>query len=1309
MSEELDDIVKEEGLEFDTSFENITPWNGANDTGRDVRLKWMRNFEKIRQNFIAFLDYYEDVLAGLDDKFIRKDIPDSTKHLLSLLGGAVFGKYGFASGLTGFGAKIDDRGYGEMRGLTLWEWLQVPEIRFNRIDVFLGIKWRTPGGGIIETCIPDTDEEGNELSTGICTLKLEDGEYGAVSKDDIALGIYHFGNDKDATEDSDDSKGNFTFAGFATIYFRVTEVSGSNNNTFRYSLRPGFSVHPRPQMHFSCYGNFTNESRQRSVYETRDYTRMLWKQNDWAIGAQNIAMQYGDLSNLNVFGMNMEGYSIYLNCVYFTGTITQMKPDGTPIRTANDRGAWPPSDNHADYFDRFSYDGCIWLCVNESGTTKAPGKNNPDWLLQVDKGADGEDGTSVKILGSFTSTDQLPTSGNEPGDGYLIDGDLWVWDGSKFNNVGKIQGPAGESVKPQGNWYTGLHVQNLGVVRMWHSTYMCNVSDGTDNPPAWCWTDKDGNRFTFNDGGYALTGELNTAEYLTIATDGADAKSIINVDVEYAISTSNTTAPTTGWKTKAPAWENGKYIWSRTATYYSDGTMTYTGSACISGGKGIKKITEWYYRSSSATELIGGEWSTICPEWVNGTYIWTKSVIEYTDGTADEEGEVNSTGAKGESPVVADIDNEMDSVALDYNGLTTEATTITSTVSVWMGYDTIPISSISVSKPENINVTYDTNTGIITAKINKGVSLSDVSRIEISVTATYQGQTYTRNLTLSILAVKAGSPGDNATLYRLIPSASSIVKKKDGSYSISSISCTRTKTIGENTTTTTDGELKYSIDGYAEQTMSNGQLISCTNINSYITFIFYSNNSVVDKETIPLIIDGVDGEGYTNMGHWHTDMLVPKLGVVNMGGSSWTAKSATRNPPLWCWTDKDGNRFTISDGYYALTGEQNTSEYDLLAHKGEDGKDGTDGTDGKDGEKGEKGKDAVQYEYVFRRTTTYSQPSTPGTSQTDGYVPSGWSGESQGISATYPYEWRSQRTKSSEGIWSSFSTPKLWAKWGEQGLQGCIIRTSEWESGTEYRNDSALTGNTTMLRYIDVAFVRNNSTETGWEAYQCNITHVSSTSLDYTNTSYWTKVSQNVTGILASFIIAKNAKITFLQGNQLLIQEDDGTITAGASGSNSGDAIRFWAGSQNPDDAPFRVSKKGKLFASGAEIEGDVTANRIYTPFKEVSLPYTWYGSSSPSNMSVRGRSEKTNVISLDQPSKYNGVTIQIYCVLESRSDAPAYVASMTPFFKFGMTEYLYYKLPTDKITRITSVLHPGGTYRWVIQDPETDNFMLSI
>ena len=333
--------------------------------------------------------------------FLRKDQEDTTNFLLSFLGGAVFGKDGFASGLTGFGAKIDKDGNGEMRGLRLWEWLEVPELRYNRVEAVAGIKWRSPGMGIIESCQPDQSPEGELLGTGIVQLKLEDGELGMVVLDDIALGIYHFGDERDAMLDKDDSKGNFAVKGFATTYFRITGVSGKDNKTFTYSLRPGYTVHPQPQMHFVCYGNFTDESRQSSVYETRTYTRMLWKQNTWEIGKKNIALQQGDLTNLNIHGMNMQGYSMYINSVYFTGTVTQVKPDGTPVRVANDRGAWQAGKY--DYYDRVSHNGCLWLCVNEKGTDSEPTEGNADWLKQVDKGADGTEGSSPVMLAITSS------------------------------------------------------------------------------------------------------------------------------------------------------------------------------------------------------------------------------------------------------------------------------------------------------------------------------------------------------------------------------------------------------------------------------------------------------------------------------------------------------------------------------------------------------------------------------------------------------------------------------------------------------------------------------------------------------------------------------------------------------------------------------------------------------------------------------------------------------------------------------------------------------------------------------------------
>lgn len=634
---------------------------------------------------------------------INKDREDSTKFLLTMMAGIVVGEKGFAEGLTGFGAKIDKKGYGEMRGLRLWEFLEVPELRYNRVEIFLGIKWRVPGAGIILSCTPDTDSEGNQLTTGTCTLKLEEGEFGAVSKDDIALGIFHFGDERDSTEDSDDSKGNFKFSGFATTYFRVTEVSGDNNETFRYALRPGYTIHPQPQMNFSCYGNFTDKARQSSAYETRTYTRLLWKQNDWEFTVGNIAMQYGDLTNLNIFGLNMSGYSMYLNSVYFTGTINQVRPDGTPVLVANDRGQWESGTKY-EFYDRVSHDGILWLCVAEDGTDTEPSKENADWLLQVDKGE--------------------------------------------------------------------------------------------------------------------------------------------------------------------------------------------------------------------------------------------------------------------------------------------------------------------------------------------------------------------------------------------------------------------------------------------------------------------------------------DGAGLTYIGRWNSKLVVPKMGSVTMNGSTFAAKVATTNPPLWCWTDNQGNRFIFSDGGYVMTGEENTSEYDMIASKGEDG---------------------VSIEEIYTRTTVNSTPSTPTSPQIDDYIPSGWTRTQSGISSSYPYEWVSKRRKSSDGVWGLFSTPVVCAQLGEKGadgLQGCAIRESEWALNTEYRNDSDVTDGSLPVRYIDVVLVRNNAMETGWDAYQCLKTHVSSSSITYANTQYWKKFGANVGSIFTSLIISKNAKIQLFQGNDLLIQKDNGTVTAGMTGSNSGSLVRIFAGStyENRASAPFRVTESGEMYATKAHIQGEVVA-----------------------------------------------------------------------------------------------------------------------
>lgn len=472
-------------------------------------LKSWDNREASEYNVFSALRAIKEITR----RAISKIGPDRTSFLVSFLAGAVFGKEGFASGLAGFGAKIDENGNGEMRGLRLWEWLEVPELRRNRVEVYAGIKWRTPGVGIVESVTADTDNEGNPLSTGTVHLKLEAGEMGAVAADDISMGIIHFEDETmNATEDSDDSKGNFRFAGFGTAYFRITGVSGEDNGTFRYSLRPGTTLHPQKYMHFSCYGNFTNPDRQTSVYETRTYSRMLRNQNTWEISAANIAMQSGDLSNLNVHGLDMTGYSMYLNSVYFTGTVRQLKPDGTPVYTANDRGEWASGENYA-FYDRVSHDGGIWLCVSESGSASEPAEGNSDWLLQVKPGTDGTDGKNGQD-GAPGRDGQDGAPGKDGTDG-----------APGRDGVDGAPGQDGISVSNHGKWHTGLKTPYLGLVKMGGKVFLCKVRNGTSNPPMWTVTTKDGRRILqTQDGGktygYILTGEYNSEEYDMVVENG---------------------------------------------------------------------------------------------------------------------------------------------------------------------------------------------------------------------------------------------------------------------------------------------------------------------------------------------------------------------------------------------------------------------------------------------------------------------------------------------------------------------------------------------------------------------------------------------------------------------------------------------------------------------------------------------------------------------------------------------------------------------------------------------------------------------
>lgn len=369
-------------------------------------------------------------------EFANKQFPDTFKGKMTFDDGAQFG--GFASGMTGFGGIIDKKGNAEMQSLKLRGFLEVPELRYNRVEISMGDTWYAPSAGIIESV---------DTTTQTITLKLEEGEIGSPRVGDICMGIFHnLNTSENATADYDDGRGNRRFAGFATCYFRITEeLDTTTYKTFKYQLRPVSGAyptqyHPAASMTFVGYGSFSNEDRQTSRYETRTYQRYLTGVSDWEFTASNIAAQYGDLSNLSVFGINMTGYSAYLNNIYMSGVIHQFTPGGEEVPTIIDRGVWSATETYNRNDDVYWNNG-HWRCLVD-GTKTEPGKDAEEWVylggygvletISIFKKSENEPAkpTELKIPPEGWTTETLPMSDQRPTwmcTGTVVDGEVKSW------------------------------------------------------------------------------------------------------------------------------------------------------------------------------------------------------------------------------------------------------------------------------------------------------------------------------------------------------------------------------------------------------------------------------------------------------------------------------------------------------------------------------------------------------------------------------------------------------------------------------------------------------------------------------------------------------------------------------------------------------------------------------------------------------------------------------------------------------------------------------------------------------------------
>lgn len=800
--------------------------------------------------------------------FMRKDTEERTGFLLSLLGGTVIKKYAkFGDFVTGVsGGYIGEDARAELEALVLRSSLSVPELRFNRQTYFEGYNTISPGGGLkIKSFVANSDGSYTVIPD------LEDGVPLGQKPDDILLGFWH---DKSVTTGD--------FIGFRKIQYRITSAD-YDEKTFVMVPRPGYEFVPHNEMRLGQTGNFTDKERQTYIIiDVRDGNcciTLVDNANTWDPEPAQMKSWLGKKKGMTINGINCDRFSAVLQDIIMTGLIFQIDEiTGSTVRVPIDFPSWEPGRKYA-YYSRVPHNGSTWLCVNDKGTTSEPSENNPDWLVSAAKGDKGDPGLSV------------------------IGGGHW------------------ESSK------TPYEVNTM--VTLAGCVFISKVK--TSNPPIKIARFRNGNYRKKKDGGYILAGksaDWTVHEDWEMLLDGRELKGeSITFLGEFASHPSN---PKEGDSYRNTA-DHCTYI-------YRNGLWMVMVKDGTDGKDG--KGYEWIY---TRTNIIGltpdkpdsKQQDDYIPEGWTDDFLGVDAdhQVEWAckrvkrDGVWSEwstPAPVHRWSKDGESNVMADLDNEMVSVALTSTGVTTSAQSWTTHVSMWYGTEKLTLESLTVSTPAGFTASTSKATGAVAISVAAGKSVPEQNTVTITLAAMKNGQLYTRELTFKITGVRGGADGSDAVIYSLVTSATMVSKNKNGGYSVASVSCRRMKTVGAVTTATTDGELKYSRDGAAEVPIGDGVGVASGNFTSSLKFVFYVNGQAVDVETVPMVVDGSDGkdgESITAAGHWESaNTPYAKNSTVSFAGGSYLSKVETSNPPIKIAKFRNGRLRRKRDGGYILAG-----------------------------------------------------------------------------------------------------------------------------------------------------------------------------------------------------------------------------------------------------------------------------------------------------------------------------------------------------------------------------------------------------
>ena len=363
----------------------------------------------------------------------------------------------------------------------------------------------------------------------------------------------------------------------------------------------------------------------------------------------------------------------------------------TWIKYADDENGNGISNDPTDkYYIGFAY--------NKSTSVES---NNPsDYTWSKFKGVDGVDGTGIKILGIYETLEELNNAhpnNNEIGDTYSINGDLYVWFGSAFENIGGIKGEDGQTFYTWIKYSDNANGSNMYDIPNENTLYIGIATNKTTNiestkPSDYTWSKFRGEdgidgltfytwiKYSDNSNGSNMYNEPNeNTSYIGIATnkttniesnnpsdytwskfkgadgiDGTNGKGVVGIVDYYKVHTSNIgiTNESGGFSTDVPQMDStNKYLWSYELITYTDDTITKTSARVIgvfgTDGKGIERVVEYYAVGSSNT-VAPTNFSTTIPTFGGeDRFLWNYEIIYYNDGTSIESNK-RIIGVKGE-------------------------------------------------------------------------------------------------------------------------------------------------------------------------------------------------------------------------------------------------------------------------------------------------------------------------------------------------------------------------------------------------------------------------------------------------------------------------------------------------------------------------------------------------------------------------------------------------------------------------------------------------------------------------------------